>query len=403
MTKVLMIAYACNPEGSGEHWLGWGWAEQAAKNHKVHLITTPNAKEAVEKHARRCGIAVHFVGLPERLKKISNHLGGAGLWLRKIMWQNRVSKLARALHEREKFSLVHQTTFHTFRVPFAAAGLGIPSVWGPIAGGEAVPRGFYRFLGAAKWSEMSRKFINQIWLLWPAIHRSLQQASVVFLSNKSSIEFFPAEFREKFVIVPANTIRPSEHPVSQRLRTRNEPFRLLYVGNCVATRAIPMVLHALIQSKLAHARLSIIGQGPAIPFWKKLTRDLGLNDQVTFVGQMPFAQLQSYYSNADALVFPALRDSGGSALLEAMSKSLPVVCLNWGGPGEIVDDQCGFKISVENPDETIRQMAQAFVALEESPQLGRDLGAHGAERAKNFSWENKRRLIDDIYTRLQKR
>ncbi len=403
MNKILMIAYACNPEGSGEHWLGWGWAEQAAKNFKVHLITTPNAKDAVEKQAARCGIEVHFVALPERLKKITSYFGGAGTWARKIIWQRRVVKLARQLHQRENFSVVHQTTFHTFRVPFDSAALGIPSVWGPIAGGETVPRGFHKFLGAAKGSEIFRKFINKIWLFSPAIRRSLRQASVIFLSNKSSLEFFPTEFHDKFQIVPANATRPSGNSVPHQLRTRTEPFHLLYVGNCVATRALPIVFHALIQANLPNAKLSIIGQGPAIPFWKKLSNELGLDDKITFVGQRPFAELQEYYAKADALVFPALRDSGGSALLEAMAKGLPVVCLDWGGPGEIINDQCGFKISVENPGETIREMARAFVALEENPPLCQELGAHGAERAKVFSWENKRRLLEETYIRLQKR
>lgn len=49
--KVLMISYACNPDGSGEHWLGWGWAEQAAKRYRVHLVTPPNAREAVTRES----------------------------------------------------------------------------------------------------------------------------------------------------------------------------------------------------------------------------------------------------------------------------------------------------------------------------------------------------------------
>ncbi len=62
--KVLMIAYGCDPEGTGEHWLGWGWAEQAAHRYRVFLLTTPKARAAVERHAVRVGIEVRFVALP---------------------------------------------------------------------------------------------------------------------------------------------------------------------------------------------------------------------------------------------------------------------------------------------------------------------------------------------------
>ena len=61
--RVLMIAYACNPEGGGEHWLGWGWAEEAAKDYSVHLLTTTNHRAQIEKHASPHGITPHFVSL----------------------------------------------------------------------------------------------------------------------------------------------------------------------------------------------------------------------------------------------------------------------------------------------------------------------------------------------------
>ncbi|HPC54370.1 MAG TPA: hypothetical protein PLV05_14940, partial [Verrucomicrobiota bacterium] len=137
-----MIAYACDPRGSGEHWLGWGWAEQASRSYEVELVTTPKARAAVEESSRAAGIAPHFIDVPEWLRSLADR--GWASWSRKLAWQKRVARLARALNREKKLSLVHQTTFHTFRVPFLAAGLGIPSVWGPIAGGEHVPPGFGR-------------------------------------------------------------------------------------------------------------------------------------------------------------------------------------------------------------------------------------------------------------------
>ena len=43
----------------------------------------------------------------------------------------------------------------------------------------------------------------------------------------------------------------------------------------------------------------------------------------------------------------------GSALLEAMARSVPVICLDWAGPGEMVDANSGVKIPVLNPGETV--------------------------------------------------
>src|SRR5262249_15780474 len=136
-------------------------------------------------------------------------------------------------------------------------------------------------------------------------------------------------------------------------------FRLLYVGNCVATRALPIVFEALQQCGLHNYELTIVGDGPALPAWKQRVSDSGLSSKVNFAGKIPSAQLAGRYQQADVLVFPALRDSGGSALLEAMARFVPVVCLDWAGPGEMVDSNSGIKIPVLEPAVTVSELACA--------------------------------------------
>ncbi len=388
---VLMIAYACNPEGGGEHWLGWGWAEQAAKNYSVHLITTPNARGPVEKQALRHGITPHFVTPPQ-----------AGRWGRKIGWQSRVMKLAAELHAREKFQIVHQTTFHTFRVPFLAAGLGIPSVWGPVAGGEFVPRGFGRDLGLARFGEFSRHLVNQLWLRHPQIRSSLTNVSALFVSNRTTLNFLPAFVHRKCVIVPPNALRPEDEQCPEpQSRPVTDAFRLLYVGNCVATRALPLVFDALRQSEMSGVKLSVVGTGTALARWKRMAADLVRLGTVEFSGQVTRERLPEFYNQAHALIFPALRDSGGSALLEAMARSVPVICLDWGGPGEMVDEQSGCKIAVGNRVATVAGLAAAITQLRASPERRLALARAARTRAlKLFRWDTRAELLKHTYQRL---
>jgi glycosyltransferase involved in cell wall biosynthesis len=401
--KILMIAYACDPTGSGEHWLGWGWAEQAAHSCQVDLVTTPKARAAVEEGSRAAGITPHFVNAPEWLRTAGG-LGWTG-WLRKLAWQRRVVRLAAELHYEKNFALAHQTTFHSFRAPFLAAGLGIPSVWGPIAGGEHVPPGFERYLGRAKLAESSRQLINRLWLQVPSVKSSLRQATALFVSNHATLNFLPAVCHPKSQIVPPNALRIEDEqcprPPARPTRADAAPFKLLYVGNCVATRAIPIVLEALRHSGLTDYEFSIVGAGPAVEGWKKRAAELNLREKVRFVGKVPYAQLPGYYAAADVLVFPALRDSGGSALLEAMARYLPVVCLDWAGPGEMLDSRSGIKIPVSTPQETVSAFAAALVRLQQQPGLRASLASAARARAEAlFRWQAKRELLDATYRRL---
>jgi glycosyltransferase involved in cell wall biosynthesis len=398
--RVLMIAYACNPEGSGEHWLGWGWAEQAAKNFSVDLITTTNASAAVEKNARTLGITPHFVGTPTWWRKLTDLTGTS--WLRKLSWQRRTFGLAKTLHARQQFDVVHQTTFHTFRVPFLAAGLGIPSVWGPIAGGERVPSGFEGYLGPARGAESRRQTLNWFSLRVPAVKRSLENARTLFVSNRTTLDFLPEMARAKAQIVPPNALKPQDELFSgPGAKGNTGPLRLLYIGNCVATRSVPLVLDALKVSGLKDYEFKIIGDGPALEEWRQRTAQLGLADRVKFLGKIPYTLLTDHYSAADALVFPALRDSGGSALLEAMARYLPVICLDWAGPGEMVDEKSGIKISATSPTETVKAFAAALNRLKAEPDWRESLAKAARTRAlEKFRWEAKREILEVTYRKL---
>src|ERR1041385_3822010 len=399
--RLLMVAYACDPKGGGEHWLGWGWAEQAARSFEVELITTPKARASVEAACAPPGIKAHFVEVPRSLRKITELCGAS--WLRKIAWQKRVGKLAMALHRQRPFAAVHQTTFHTFRSPFSAAALPVPSIWGPIAGGEGIPPGFEKFLGTAKSSERTRQVANFAWLEMPSIQRSLRNASALFVSNHTTLEFLPASVHAKAQVVPPNALRPEDDLWQPRstIRDWNSPLQLLYVGNCVATRALPIVFEALKRSASREYELTIVGSGPALRHWQKLVADMGLSNTVRFIGRVPLEKIDSFYGGADALVFPALRDSGGSAVLEAMARYVPVICLDWGGPGEMLDSESGLKVPVRTPGEAISGFTHALVRLRNDPELGQKIASSARRRAeKLFSWQAKRILLETTFERL---
>lgn len=395
---MAMLAYACDPAGGGEHWLGWGWAEIASRFCDVTLFAPPKARVAIEKEASRLGISVVFIEIPGWLRWCSEWLGTGGSWWRKIAWAKRAAAAVRT--RRGEFDIVHQTTFHTFRVPFYAAELGIPSIWGPIAGGESAPAGFEEILGpdAAK-SERKRNSQNRRWLGWGSVQRALRSASAIFVSNRTTLQFLPSFAREKATVVPPNTVRDGETQSIAQQTARSGPLKLIYAGNCVSTRGIPLVLRAIRGN--SDIKLTVVGGGTALDAWKREATHLGLGNAVEFTGGIPREQLLARYAESDALIFPALRDSGGSALLEAMSMGLPVVCLDWGGPGEMVDDASGIKIAVRSPEQVVADMRAAFARLQSDPGLGNDFAKCAAARVRKcFTWDAKERLLRETCERL---
>jgi glycosyltransferase involved in cell wall biosynthesis len=400
--KVLMAAYACNPEGTGEYWLGWGWALQASRNFDVHLLTPPFHRAAVESRARAAGIEAHFVPFPDRFEKAAGPLGRQGAYLSQILWHCTAGQFGLRLHRRHAFALAHHTTFHTFRIPLALSILGIPTVWGPIAGAEFVPNGFYRYLGPARWSELIRHMFNKPSLLAPPTLSSLRRAGAIFVSNTCTFGYLPPWCQDKCTIVPPNATHFSGGANPRpRPNTASDILQLLFVGNCTPTRAIPLLFDALRLADLPDYRLTIVGSGSALGFWQQEAHRQKLAGRLEFVGSVPQKHLDAYYASADLFVFPSLRDSGGSALLEAMLHGIPVLCLDWGGPGEMVDQQCAVKIPIESPSRTVQAMAAALTSLSSDPTRRQEMAAAAIRRARSlFDWSAKRQVLEETYRRL---
>ncbi len=399
--KICMVAYACHPTGGGEHWLGWGWAETAARLGPVWLVTTSKHEAEIRVAAAGINLTPVFVTLPVWLVNLSEHLGSPGIWLRKFMWHEMARRVIRRLHAKESFSVIHQTTFHSFRVPFSGRGLGVPCVWGPVAGGESVTPGFESYLGKAAKEENHRRWLNRATLFLPWIRNSLIQSTVIFVSNRTTRDFFPPRYRSKCRIVPPNAVRKEDlQPVNWQPKS-SKPSILLYVGNCVERRGLPLLLEAMKDLDTSQVTLVVAGAGPALAAWKKHADEFAMGDRVTFLGMIPMDEVRLWYDRAAVFVFPSLRDSGGSGLMEAMTRALPVVCLDWAGPAEMIDANCGVLVSVDSPLAAICGLREAIIDLTTHPARARELGLAARSRAAaEFTWEGKEKILMEVYSQI---
>jgi hypothetical protein len=90
-------------------------------------------------------------------------------------------------------------------------------------------------------------------------------------------------------------------------------------------------------------------------------------------------------------LFPSLHDSGGFVVLEALSRGLPVVCLDLGGPKEIVTPQSGVIVSTagRNSAEVAAALADVMFQLLASPTRLSALSAAAIARANQFLLSNR--------------
>lgn len=104
-----------------------------------------------------------------------------------------------------------------------------------------------------------------------------------------------------------------------------------------------------------------------------------VRSQITFVGELPDAEVDSLLRTADLFVAPSLYESFGLVFLEAMRAGTPVVGSTVGGiPEIVVDGQSGVLV----PPSDREALARAVSGLLRNPERRLALGAAGRRRCE---------------------
>jgi glycosyltransferase involved in cell wall biosynthesis len=152
---------------------------------------------------------------------------------------------------------------------------------------------------------------------------------------------------------------------------------LLYVGRVGVEKRIKFIRPVL--EEFPEIRLAIVGDGPARNHLEKYFE--GTN--TLFTGFLTDEALASAYASADIFVFPAVNETFGNVVLEAMSSGLPVVAAAKGGQLDLVTHkQTG--LLFDPYDE--KAFIQAVRKLLYDRAYAWQLGELGRAKAKSHSW-----------------
>ncbi|NIG52004.1 N-acetyl-alpha-D-glucosaminyl L-malate synthase BshA [Chitinophaga sp. Cy-1792] len=160
---------------------------------------------------------------------------------------------------------------------------------------------------------------------------------------------------------------------------------LLHVSNFRKVKRVPDVIKIFKQVRDAMpAKLLLVGDGPDRPAIECMCRELGLCDDIRFVGKQE--QLEDVMSISDLFILPSDYESFGLAALEAMASEVPVISSNAGGLPEInIPGVTGYMGDVGDVD----TMAKHAIHLLQDEAL--------LARVRKGAWEQAQRFhIDNI-------
>ena len=143
---------------------------------------------------------------------------------------------------------------------------------------------------------------------------------------------------------------------------------------------------AAIKPEIPDIWLAIAGKGPLQADLQQQATDLGLNDNVKFLGFLPDDQLPIAYQAADLSVMPSQSLEGfGLAVLESLACGTPALCTPVGGMPEILEPFSPNLITASTEATAIAERLEQLL-LKQVPMPSRESCQEYA--AMNFDWQN---------------
>jgi glycosyltransferase involved in cell wall biosynthesis len=115
---------------------------------------------------------------------------------------------------------------------------------------------------------------------------------------------------------------------------------------------------------------------------RERARELGVADEVRFLGWVSEQELEGLYAAADCFAFPSLYEGFGLPVLEAMARGVPVVTSGRASLAEVAGEAA---LIVDPEDEA--SIAAALERLLGDRELAERLRAAGFEQTARFTWE----------------
>lgn len=219
-----------------------------------------------------------------------------------------------------------------------------------------------------------------------------RQATQILADAAYTAREAEALFRRKILTLPSATDPQRFQPNSvtrammrRQLGLSEDAVVLLNVAALERRKGIWRVLQILPQvvASCPQVRYLILGDGPQEKELRQQVVDLKLEAIVQWIGSV--SELPKYYCAADIFVMLPDEEAGSIACLEAMASGLAVLVSASGGFDEVVSNDRGWRVDINNPEEIIAKL----IALSDDVNLRRRLG-HTARQAviEEYSWES---------------
>ena len=378
MSRILLVAYECDPERGSEYGRGWSWAfSYATQGHKVYCLTSQRGKEGIERAMSQHNyhnLQFVFVTVSDKLEK---RYGQGTFWVYWHYWQwlNNAYKAAKQLHETINLDYVHHVSWGSIQQGTSLWRLPIPLVFGPAGGGQFAPKILRPYFLEGWKLERKRRIISTLLLKFNRNTRKTLRKAKLILADNRDTKILAKKFNPQTILINDPNVKANDIQEVFPHRVPTQNLRLIWVGRLLFRKGLPLVLEALAKVPAEiPVNLTIYGDGPSGPYIPDLIANFGLKERVIWKGQVPHQEVKEAYLRNDVFIFCPLRETLGEQFFEAMSYGLPIITLDLHGARTAVPNDGSIKVPVLKKETLTESIADAIVYLYLNPEKRLTMG-----------------------------
>ena len=236
----------------------------------------------------------------------------------------------------------------------------------------------------------------------PVVTFSINESdAITAVSDNLRMETFKSFAITKEIDVIHNFVdvnRFSKKPIDafRRVIAPNNERILVHASNFRKVKRVQDVVHVFAEvKKQMPAKLLMVGDGPERPVMEDLVKDLGVTDDVRFLGKQE--QMEEILVVSDLFVLPSEYESFGLAALEAMAASMPVISTNAGGLPEVnIEGKTGFLSDVGD----VENMSRRAIEILQNDETLAMYKQNAFDQACKFDIHNIVPVYEKLYSRF---
>lgn len=378
--RILFCNYEYPPLGGGGGVINADLAEELAKKHEVSVLTS--RAMGLEQQEVVNGVEVIRVPVLGRSQAAAASMMSMFSYLPSGAWN------ARSMVKAGRFDIINTH----FVVPTGPLGAYLASV-------ADIPN-VLTVHGGDLYDPSKSSSPHRHPLLRSVIRRLLRRADTVVGQSRNTIENVHQFYLQDFPceLIPLGIKRP---PAPRRGRSdwniAADDKVMVTVGRLVARKAVSKLIETVANLNDPAIKLIVVGDGPLLAELKAQALAQGVGCQVLFTGFVSAQDKVDLLSLSDLYVSTSQHEGFGLVFLEAMAAGLPVICYDFGGQSDFLEDGVTGSLVPLNDLAMFQAMCERYLA---SQDRRKDAAAENLRRVESYFIDTCATEYEQLFERL---